>query len=305
MLNKKQKVLVTGGAGFIGSHLVDALVKEGHKVVVLDSMIGGKKDHINPKVKFYKADIRNLNKIKPLFKGIDCVFHVAAVPRVPVSVKYPEMTHQHNAVGTLNVLIAARDAKVKRLVYSSSSSVYGEQNSLPLHEEMPTRPISPYGHQKLIGEHYSRIFSRLYGLETVMLRYFNVYGPRLDPNGAYAMAIGKFLKQAKENQPLTIFGNGKQSRDFTHVRDVVGANILAMKSKQVGKGEAINIGGGNNHTILAVAKMISPNLKFLPPRLGDPLHTLASIKKAKKLLGWQPEVKLSDGIEELKQIMLS
>jgi len=293
------KVLVTGGVGFIGSNLVDALIRDGYQVIVVDNLLNGSKKNLNSKAKFYKVDIRNLKKIKPLFKGVDFVFHVAAVPRVPFSIKFPELTHQHNAVGTLNVLLAARDAKVKKVIFSSSSSVYGKQSSLPLTEKMLSQPMSPYGLQKLIGEYYCGIFSKIYGLPTISLRYFNVYGTRQNREGPYATAIAKFLQQAAGNKPLTIFGDGHQTRDFTHVVDVVRANILAMKSKRVGQGEVINIGAGKNYSILKIAKIISPKIVFLPPRVGEPRHTLASIQKAKKLLGWLPKVKLENGIKAL------
>ncbi|GIW66824.1 MAG: NAD dependent epimerase/dehydratase [Candidatus Parcubacteria bacterium] len=318
------KVLVTGGAGFIGSHLVDRLIKEGYKVIVIDNLSGGKKENLNPKAIFYKADICNLEKILPLFKGVDYVFHTTALPRVPLSIEKPIETNRVNVDGTLNVLYASYKNKVRRVVYSSSSSVYGEQKSLPLKESMIPNPLSPYALQKLIGEYYCKLFSSLYTysdlhnsvsslrssasslrksafLETVSLRYFNVYGPRMDPNGPYALAIGRFLKLKKEGKPLTIYGDGKQTRDFTFVDDVVEANILAMKSKKVGKGEVINICYGKNYSINYVAKLIGGKKIYLPKRKGEPRHTLGDNSLAKKLLDWNPKINLEEGIEICKK----
>ena len=293
------RVLVTGGAGFIGSHLVDKLIEQGHEVVVIDNLSTGEKENLNPKAKFRKVDIRNLKKIKPAFKGVDHVFHLAAQARVPLSVKDPIETHTNNALGTLNVLVAARDNKVKKFIYSASSSAYGDQKNLPLKEDMTPRPKSPYGLQKLIGEEYCRLFYELYGLPTVSLRYFNVYGPRNPLEGAYALVIGIFLRQKKAGEPLTIDGDGEQTRDFTSVRDVVRANILAAESNKVGRGEVINIGAGNNHSINKIAELIGGKTINKPPRLGDPKHTLADNSLAKKLLNWRPEVSIEEGIEEL------
>jgi len=296
------KVLVTGGAGFIGSNLVDRLIKDGYKVTVLDNLSGGKRENLNPKAKFYKVDICNFEKILPLFKGIDYVFHLAALPRVPFSIEKPIETNKVNVDGTLNVLFASYKNKVKRVIYASSSSVYGEQKTLPLKETMTPNPLSPYALQKLIGEMYCKIFANLYGLETVSLRFFNVYGPRMNPEGAYALAIGKFLKLKKEGKPLTIYGDGNQTRDFTHVFDVVEANILAMKSKKVGKGETLNICFGKNYSINYVADLIGGKRVYLPPRKGEPKHTLGDNSLAKKLLGWKPKVSLEKGIKELLKL---
>jgi len=247
---RKTKVLVTGGAGFIGSHLVDALIERGFDVIVIDNLSTGKKENLNPKAKFYKADIRDLEKIKPLFKKVSYVFHLAAQPRIQPSIINPAESHSNNVVGTLNVLIAARDAKVKKFIYSASSSAYGDQEKLPLREDMSPRPKSPYSLFKLIGEQYCKLFTEIYDLPTVCLRYFNVYGPRQSCEGAYATVIGIFLRQAKAGEPLTIVGDGNQTRDFTNVMDVVKANILAMESSRVGQGEVINIGTGKNYRAL-------------------------------------------------------
>ncbi len=297
---KKEKVVVTGGAGFIGSHITDALVDEGYEVHIIDNLSNGKKENINPKAVFHKADICDYKKIASIFKGAKYVFHEAALPRVQFSIENPLESNDANVVGTLNVLVASKEAGVKRLVYAASSSAYGDPIKLPLIETMPANPKSPYGLQKYIGELYCRLFNQIYGLETVSLRYFNVYGPRNSSEGAYALVIAKFFKLLKEGKPLTITGDGTQTRDFTSVHDVVRANILAMKSEKVGKGEVINIGAGRNFTVNQVAELIGGKSTHIAPRL-EPHDTLASNALAKKLLGWTPEWKLEEGIEELKK----
>ncbi|MSU55970.1 MAG: SDR family oxidoreductase [Candidatus Taylorbacteria bacterium] len=299
--NKKTKVVVIGGAGFIGSHITDALVKKGYDVHVIDNLSGGKRENINPEAVLHTADIRNLAEIAPIVSGAKYVFHLAALPRVQYSIEHPAETHEVNVTGMLNVLIASREGGVKRVVYSASSSAYGDQKTMPLVETMTPMPKSPYGLQKYIGEEYCKVWSDIYGLETVSLRYFNVYGPRLNPDGAYALAIGKFLKQRKEGKPLTIWGDGSQTRDFTHVRDVVRANLFAMESKKVGKGEVINIGAGKNFSVNELAKLIGGPVRREPPKI-EPHDTLADNSLAKKLLGWKPEVTLEEGIAELKKL---
>jgi len=296
------RILVTGGAGFIGSNLVDKLIEDNHQVIIIDNISTGKEENINPRATFHKLDIRNLEEIEPLFKGIDIVFHLAAQPRIQPSIIYPVESHSNNVVGTLNVLQASRAAGVKKLIYSASSSAYGDQEKLPLKEDMPTHPKSPYSLFKLIGEYYCKLFNELYGLPTVCLRYFNVYGPRQTYDGAYATVIGIFLRQAKAGEPLTIVGDGIQTRDFTNVRDVVRANILAMNSGKVGKGEVINIGSGKNHSINDIAALISEKVVHVPPRPGEVQDTLADNSLAKKLLGWQPEVDIEEGVKELKKL---
>jgi UDP-glucose 4-epimerase len=295
------KIIVTGGAGFIGSNLVDKLINEGYKVFVIDNLSTGKKENLNKKAIFYKADICHLDKILPLFKGIDYVFHLAANPRVIFSVENPIESHKVNVDGTLNVLYASYKNKVKRLIFASSAAVYGDIKKLPLKENITPNPVSPYGLHKLIGEYYCKLFSNLYNLETICLRYFNVYGPRMDPNGPYALVIGKFLKLRKENKPLTIYGDGKQTRDFVYVDDVIKANILAMKSKKVGKGEVINICSGKNYSINYIAKLIGGKKVYLPKRKGEIKYTLGDNSLAKKLLGWKPEISLEEGIKKCKE----
>jgi nucleoside-diphosphate-sugar epimerase len=295
------KVIVTGGAGFIGSHLVDALIERGFDVIIIDNLSSGKKENLNPKANFYQEDIRDLEKIKPIFNGVDYVFHLAAKPRVPYSVEFPHEAHANNAVGTLHVLISARDAGVKKVIFSSSSSVYGDQDSLPLHEKMIPTPKSPYAFQKFIGEQYCRLFHELYKLPSVCLRYFNVYGPRISFEDSYSLVMGKFLQQRAKNEPLTVEGDGEQTRDFTHVKDVIMANILAAESDKVGMGEVINIGAGINHSVNKIADLIGGEIVNLPSRQGDMRHTLADISRAKELLGWEPTVNIEEGIAELKK----
>lgn len=293
-----KKYLVTGGAGFIGSNLVDALVKAGHKVTVLDNLSTGKKTNLNPKAKFIKADICDLKKIKPAFKGIDGVFHIAAIPRVQLSIEQPLETNEANVTGTLNVLLAAKDAGVKRIVYSASSSAYGDATTFPLQENLPPRPMSPYGLQKYIGEEYARLFALLYGFPTVSLRYFNVYGPRMADSGAYLTVIKAFLMMKAAGKPLTITGDGTQTRDFTHVFDVVAANMLAMESPNVGHGEVMNIGSGKNYSVNQIAEFIGGKSTHIAARL-EPHDTLADNSLAKKLIGWEPKEDLPSAIRKL------
>lgn len=295
------KCLVTGGAGFIGSNLVDALVGLGFNVHIIDNLSNGKRENIHKKATLHVLDITDLKAIKPIFKGAKYVFHLAALPRVQYSIENPSQTNQTNVEGTLNVLISSVDAKVKRVIYSASSSAYGDQKVMPLKENMTPSPKSPYGLQKYLGELYCRLWYQVYGLPTVSLRYFNVYGPKYSSEGAYALVIGKFLKQRSAGKALTVTGDGKQTRDFTHVRDVVRANILAMKSSKVGKGEVLNIGAGNNQTINRVAELVGGPVKYIPSRL-EPKHTLADNSLARRLLGWQPKVKFEEGIAELKSL---
>ena len=300
-MKKKEKIIVTGGAGFIGSHIVDALVLLGHEVHVIDNLSNGKKDNVNPEAIFHKKDICNIKDIAPIIKGAKYVFHEVALPRVQFSIEHPIESHEANVNGTLNVLLASKDGGVKRVIYAASSSAYGDQSTMPLVETMNPNPKSPYGLQKYIGELYCKVFSAVYSLETVCLRYFNVYGPRFSAEGAYALVIGKFIDMRKKGKPMTITGDGTQTRDFTNIHDVVRANLLAMKSKNVGKGEVMNIGAGRNFSVNQVAKLIGGPTVYIASRL-EPHDTLASNTLAKKLLGWVPEVRLEEGITELKKL---
>lgn len=296
------KCLVTGGAGFIGSNLVDALIERGDEVAIVDNLSTGKKENINPKADFHEADIRNLEAIKPLFSGVDYVFHLAAFPRVQPSIEDPVTSNDINLNGTLNVLVSARDAKVKKVVYSASSSAYGNQTKMPLTEDMPVNCMSPYGLQKYIGELYCRLFSDLYGLPTVSLRYFNIYGKRQATEGAYCLVMGIFVQQRKEGKPMTITGDGEQKRDYTAVTDAVRANILAAESEKTGKGEVLNIGRGNNFSVNELAKMIGGPTVNIAPRI-EPKETLADNSLAKNLLGWEPSVNLEEWIVDYKKEM--
>lgn len=299
----KKRSIVTGGAGFIGSHIVDALVARGDDVRVIDNFATGKRENLNPRATLHEGDIRDLPFLHTACAGAHVVFHCAALARVQPSIKDPVTSHSVNSVGTLNVLVASKDAGVKRVVYSASSSAYGNQEISPLSETMEPRPMSPYALQKYTGELSCRLFSQLYGLETVSLRYFNVYGPRqtTEADGVYATVVGIFLGQRKKGQPMTIVPDGEQRRDFTHVRDVVRANLLASESSLVGKGEVINIGTGKNYSINDVARFVGGPTVFMEPRT-EPKVTLADNTKAKELLGWEPQVSFVDGINELKKL---
>lgn len=297
--------LVTGGAGFIGSNFVKKAIDLGHDVLILDNLSTGSRENIDCRAKFYETDLCDYEKMKQYFDGIDYVFHFAALPRVPLSVEKPRETNRNNVESTINVLLAGRDAKVKRVIYSASSSAYGNQAQMPLQENMPVNPLNPYGVQKYVGELYVRNFYELFGLEGVSLRYFNVYGPRMAFEGAYTTVIASFIKLKKQGKPLTIFGDGTITRDFTHVNDVVDANLKTAFSEKVGKGEIINIGAGANHGINKIAELIGGERVYLEPRKGDPQDTLADTKKAKELLDWEPKINLDEGIAKLKEIYLS
>ncbi|MBI5005162.1 MAG: NAD-dependent epimerase/dehydratase family protein [Candidatus Lloydbacteria bacterium] len=291
MKKNGKKVVVTGGAGFIGSHLVDALVEREYEVHVIDNLSGGKKENVNPQATLHVADICDYEAIAPIIAGAQYVFHLAALPRVQYSIEYPSETNEVNVGGTINVLKAAQKGGVKRFIYSASSSAYGDQPRLPLTEDMTAMPKSPYGLQKYIGELYAR-----------MLRYFNIYGPRYNAEGAYALVIGKFLEQRRHGEPMTITGDGKQTRDFTSVTDAVSANIIAAEHLHEFRGEVFNIGAGNNYSVNQVAEFIGGPVVHIPARL-EPRDTRADNSKAKRELGWSPEVKLPDGIAELKKIV--
>lgn len=288
--------LVTGGAGFIGSQIAKTLLKRGDKVRVLDNLITGKKDNVPQGTELVEASITDPSAIAPAFKNIDGVFHCAALPRVQTSIEQPLETNEINITGTLNILLAARDAGVKRVVYSASSSVYGDPVSLPLKENMMPNPKSPYGLQKYVGEEYAKLASMFWNVETVNLRYFNVYGPRMAFEGAYTTVIAAFLRQRAEGKKLTITGDGTQTRDFTYIDDVVRANLLAMGSEKVGSGEVINIGAGNNRSVNDVAKYFNHPTEHIAPRV-EPHDTLAYIARAKELLGWEPEVEFDQGMK--------
>jgi nucleoside-diphosphate-sugar epimerase len=305
--------LVTGGAGFIGSNIVERLVREGQRVRVLDNFSTGKRENLAPwqdRIEIMEADVRDLDAVRRAVAGTDYVLHQAALPSVPRSIADPLTTHEVNATGTLHVLIAARDAGVKRLVYASSSSVYGSSPELPKREEMPTNPLSPYAVSKLAGESYCRTFQRLYGLETACLRYFNVFGPRQDPNSQYAAVIPKFITAILGGKRPVIYGNGTQSRDFTYVENVVECNLLACRAENLG-GEVFNVACGQRFELLQLVKALEDTIgkqtwpEFALPRPGDVQHSLAAIEKARERLGYTPAVCFDEGlrltVEFLKQ----
>jgi len=291
--------LVTGGAGFIGSNLVDKLIELDHKVICIDNESAECHDQFywNPKANNYKYDICDYDKIAPLFNGIDYVFHIASDARIQPAILNPRKSIESNAVGTANVIELSRINKVKRFIYSSTSSAYGKKAILPNIETQPSDPLTPYSTAKVFGENLARVYYNLYGLETVSLRYFNVYGDRQPLKGQYAPVIGLFLKQHEEGKPLTVVGDGSQRRDFTHISDVVQANILASEVKN-GFGEVYNIGYGSNYSILDIANMISNDIKFIPPRVGEVQETLASNAKFKELTGWTPKISIMDWIQQ-------
>lgn len=295
-----KKAVVTGGAGFIGSNIVAALCEAGWETHIIDRDPSFRRATLHTSSVLHELDVRHTDQIIPVMEGADVVFHTAAVPRVPYSVEHPVETTDENITGTVSVLAAAAQAKVRRVVYSASGSAYGEQKTLPLSEDMPANPVNPYGLQKYVGELFAKLWPTIYGVETVSLRYFNVYGPGLDPNGAYALAIGKFLTARKNNEPITIFGDGTVTRDFTHVLDVVRANMLAAESPTVGKGEVINIGAGRNITIKALADLFGGEIVYGPARI-EAHDSLADNRKAKELLGWEPTITVEDGVAELKK----
>lgn len=297
------KYIVTGGAGFIGSNLVDLLIKEGHDVHVIDNFSSGKKENCNEQAKYFKLDISehsNFEDLKNILIGSDGVFHLAALPRVQESIDNPLQFEKNNTLSTINILKACVDTNVKRLVYSASSSAYGNTDKLPSQEEDPIDPISPYAMQKYYGEIACRMFANVYGLETASLRYFNVYGERQSLEGAYALVMCVFARQRLNNEPLTIRGDGEQRRDFTHVMDIARANLMAMCSEKVGNGEVINIGNSDNRSVNQIAEMIGGPTVNIDP-VVEPRETLADNSKAKSLLGWSPSIIIEDWVPKYKK----
>lgn len=296
--------LVTGGAGFIGSHIVEELVKKGERVRVIDNLSTGKRknlEHLLDKIEFIEGDLRNPEAAVKVAEGADFVLHQAAIPSVPRSVKDPKGSTENNLNGTLHLLMAARDAGVKRMVYASSSSVYGDSPILPKKEDFLPAPLSPYAASKLAGEYYCQVFHRVYGLETVCLRYFNVFGPRQDPLSPYAAVIPKFITLALAKKPLVVYGDGEQSRDFSFVDNVVKANLLACRAAGVA-GEQINVGCGGqislNQLVQTLKEIINGDLtvEYTEPKPGDVKHSVASIEKAQILMGFAPTVPFNEGL---------
>ncbi|RMF50514.1 MAG: SDR family oxidoreductase [Chloroflexota bacterium] len=297
--------LVTGGAGFIGSHLVDALLARGETVRVVDNFATGSREYIESvrdQIAFYEVDIADLDALREPMQGVDYVLHQAAIPSVPRSVADPRLTHDSCATGTLNVLIAARDAQVKRVIYAASSSAYGDIEGTYKREDMPPCPLSPYAVAKLVGEQYCQVFYNIYGLETVALRYFNVFGPRQDPNSPYSAVIPLFIKAMLAGAQPIVFGDGTQSRDFTYIENVVQGNLLACKADGRVAGKVINLACGESINLLDLIAAINTLLGthivpiFAEPRPGDVKHSCADIRLARELLGFTPSVSFEEGL---------
>ena len=297
-----KKAIVTGGAGFIGSNLVDRLIKDGWSVTIIDDFSTGKSDNVNPAAYCWQQDIStvNIDTLTDYMKGVDVVFHLAALARVQPSIENPIPYNEVNIKGTLNILLAAHRGGVKRVVYSASSSAYGETRILPTPETAPTNPLSPYGLQKYVGEQYCKMFSEVYGLDTVSLRYFNVYGERMNMEGAYCLVMGIFAKQMLDGKPLTITNDGEQRRDFTYVGDVCDANILAANQETDFKGDVFNIGNGDNFSVNEVADMLGGEKTYGEKRI-EPFETLADNAKANLDLDWQPKGNLPTWIKKYKK----
>ena len=308
------RYLVTGGAGFIGSNLVEHLLGEGHDVVVLDNFSTGRRENLAPfleRITLIEGTITDPATCARAVDGCDFVLHQAALPSVPRSVVDPVASHEACATGTLNVLVAARDAKVRRVVYAASSSAYGNTPELPKHEGMPSRPLSPYAAAKLAGEHYMRAFHASYGLETVSLRYFNIFGPRQDPTSQYAAVVPKFITCALKGEAPTIYGDGEQTRDFTYIANAVQANMLACQAPAEACGQVFNVGCGERITVnqlweritKAVGVELAPN--YVPTRTGDVRDSLASLTLSEKFLGYQPLVNVEEGVRRTMESLLA
>lgn len=298
------RYVVTGGAGFIGSNTVDELLRRGQSVAVLDDFSAGKEENLSQvagKIEIVRGSITDLDTVRKACDGADYVIHLAARTSVPRSVKDPIETNRINIDGTLNVLVAARDAKVRRLVYAASSSAYGETPTLPKRESMCPAPISPYGVTKYVGELYASAFGRCYGLETGCLRYFNVFGPRQDPSSPYSGVLSKFITSLLDDKQPVVFGDGEQSRDFTYIENVVQANLLACEARGCA-GKVFNIGTSGRFTLNETLRLLEKisgkrtSAKYDPPRSGDILHSQADISEARKMLGYDPKVGFEEGL---------
>ncbi|MGH9391972.1 MAG: SDR family oxidoreductase [Vicinamibacteria bacterium] len=309
--SKRVRILVTGGGGFIGSHLVERIAREGHPVRVLDNFSTGRESNlegIGGDIEVIKGDIRDEKTVRRAVRDIGFVYHEAALPSVARSVEAPEESNAVNIDGTLRLLVAAKEAGLRRFVYASSSSVYGDSPSLPKSEDMTPGPLSPYAVQKLVGEYYCRVFSLIYGLETLSLRYFNIFGPRQDPDSEYSAVIARFLRDALSGRAATIHGDGEQSRDFTYVENVVEANWAALAVKRTA-GEVLNIACGERISVKdlyeRVKKVTGSRAEAVhgPARSGDVRHSLASIDQARAFLGYRPLVGLEEGLRRTKEWM--
>ncbi|MGH9470063.1 MAG: SDR family oxidoreductase [Terriglobia bacterium] len=296
--------VVTGGSGFIGSHIVDELLQRGESVRVVDNLSTGRKenlDHVRGRIEFFNLDIRELQKIRPVFEGASYAVHLAALPSVPRSVEDPVTSNEVNIDGTLNVLVAARDAKLKRLVFAASSSAYGDNPEFPRIETQAPRPLSPYALGKLAGEYYCQLFTQLYGFETVALRYFNIFGPRQNPYSPYTGVLTLFISAYLRGEAPVIFGDGEQSRDFTYVANCVQATLLACAAPSAA-GQVINVGVGEQFTLNRTIALLNGIFqrevkpKYAPPRAGDVRDSLANIQKARELLGYEPQMRYEEGL---------
>lgn len=297
----KKKSIITGGAGFIGSNLTDHLVRIGHKVIVLDNFVSGKKSnlshHRKQDVKIIKIDISKSKKLDKYFKGVHYVFHFAALTQIIPSVKNPKKYFKNNVIGTLRVVEAAKKAKIKKFVYAASSSCYGTPKKLPTSEKDKIDLKNPYAATKFIGEEIIMKYASMFKMPNISLRFFNVYGPRLNISGQYSAVIGNFLLQTKNNKALTIVGNGKQTRDFIHVDDLINACVKVIKSKSINK--IYNLGSGKKTSINTIAKIFNGKKKFIPNRPGEAKNSLADISKLKKDTKWKPAVSVQEGIKRL------
>lgn len=296
---------MTGGAGFIGSHLVRQLLSDGYPVRVLDNYASGKRENLSDvqdKIEMIEGDVADFEVAQRAVEGVDCVFHQAAIPSVPRSVSDPLGCHHATATGVVTMLTAAHKAGTRRFVYAASSSAYGDASALVKEETMPTDPLSPYAVAKLSGENYCRAFHHVYGMETIALRYFNVFGPRQDPLSEYSAVVPRFISALLDEKEVTIYGDGEQSRDFTFIDNVVQANMKAMTASQVG-GEVCNVACGESFTLNQLVALlgeimhVSPRVRYAPARAGDVRHSLADISKAQHLLSYKPEVDFREGVQ--------
>lgn len=302
----KRTFLVTGGAGFIGSHIAEGLVERGEEVRVIDNFLTGKREnisHLFEKIEFIEGDIRDFDTCQRAVEGIDYVLHQAALPSVPRSIATPALTNEINVSGTLNMLLAARDAGVKKFVFASSSSVYGDEPILPKKEGKEGTPLSPYALTKFVGEQYCQIFSQIYDMPTICLRYFNVFGPRQDPDSQYAAVVPSFITKILQGESPIIFGDGEQSRDFTYVTNVVDGNLLAVEAQDI-SGEIINLACGENTSVNflfeSVRQILQKDIKpkYDEPRAGDVRHSFADIAKAEKMIKFTPRIALVEGLKK-------
>ncbi len=297
------RCVVTGGCGFIGSHIVDALVRDGCEVAVLDDLSTGNLEYLNPAAELLEGSVADGEVVRSAVEGATWVFHLAALPRVQQSVDDPVGTHAINVNGTLNVLQAAREHGVERVVVSSSSSVYGDQETHLMTEDLAPNPLSPYGLHKLIGEQYADLFASLFGMQIVSLRYFNVYGPRQSAEGAYALVIPHFLRLRDEGKPLTVYGDGCQTRDYVHIDDVVRANVNAANSElPVGRAVALNVGSGEETSVNEIAAMVGGEVEHIIPNprgAFEELRKCADTSRAKSVISWEPGILLAEGIRSV------